>query len=107
MQSCVCSRCFESCGDDGITYIGSNNDDDHLGNNALGDTYNDSDSSECEGRNVDVNMFDSNSEVEDCNTTKDNDDNILTHDHLDDFLTHTVPTEGLLDQPNEYDVNDT
>ena len=37
--------------------------------------------------------------------THENDDAILTHDHLDDFLTHAVPTEGMLDSPEEVHVD--
>ena len=29
--------------------------------------------------------------------THENDDAILTHDHLDDFLTHAVPIEDMLE----------
>ena len=51
-------------------------------------------------------MFDSDQDLDDHNRTHDNVDAILTHDHLDDFLTHAVPTEGMLDRPEELHVDE-
>ena len=50
-------------------------------------------------------MFDSESDLHDHNITHDNVDAILTHDHLDNLITHAVPTEGMLDSPEEVHVD--
>ena len=50
-------------------------------------------------------MFDYDSDLDDQNRTHGNVDAILTHDHLYDFLNHSVPTEGMLDRPEEVHVD--
>ena len=51
-------------------------------------------------------MFDSNSDIYYLNRMHDNIDALLTHDHVDDFLTHALPTEGMLDWPEEVHVDE-
>ena len=50
-------------------------------------------------------MFDYYSDLYDHNRTPDNVGFILTHDHLDNLITHAVPTEGMLDSPEEVHVD--
>ena len=50
-------------------------------------------------------MFNSDSDLYDHNRTHNNDDAILTNDHLYELLTHAVPTEGMLDRPEEVHVD--
>ena len=50
-------------------------------------------------------MFESDSNLIYHNITQDNRNAILTHDHLNNLLTHAVPTEGLLDWPEEVHVD--
>ena len=100
---------FHSCQHDIISYIGSrddNIDDNCSGNNSSSETDNDWDSSESEDDDFNDDMFDSDLDLDDHIRTHDNIDAILTHDNLDNFLTHEVPTEGMLDRPEEVHVDE-
>ena len=104
----LCKRCYDSCQHDITSYIGSredNIDDNRSGNNYSSETDNDCDSSESGDNDFNEDMFDSESYIDDHNRTHDNYDAILTHNNLDDFLTHAVPTEGMLDRPEEFYVD--
>ena len=50
-------------------------------------------------------MFDSYSNLDDQKRMHNSVDAIITHDHVDDFLSSAVPTEGVLERPEEVHVD--
>ena len=102
---------YESYQDDTISYTRSledNSDNSNPSENIyLSEEDNDNDSSEPEEIYFNGDMFDLDSYDNEIGyiRTHNNDDDMLTREYLETSMTHTVPTEGMLYQPEELNIN--